>query len=189
MSAGGWVADLVKHGYNAMCNAPAGYGKTKLIKKLLRPALRNKHKKESTIWITASTSLAALAIDGTTIHSAAGLQRGNGTVEKIVEDIMKRPRIVKRWRGIRVIVIEEFSLISARFLDLLDGVAKSMKHNTQPFGGVQVVLVGDVFQLKPVPDWVAVPELGRSRASGTKRLASIALKVGPLRLLHSSCSS
>lgn len=46
------------------------------------------------IWITASTSLAALAIDGTTIHTAMGLQHGKGTVKKTVADIMTKPRIV-----------------------------------------------------------------------------------------------
>ena len=147
-----WAKSLVASGQNVMVNAPAGYGKSHLITNVLKAKLYAVHKRKGTVWMTASTSLSALAIDGTTIHSAASLQRGLGDVQQLIRAMGTRQK--QRWADVKVVVIEECSILSARFFDLLDAVAQEMKSDSRVFRGVQVILLGDIFQLKPMPDLV-----------------------------------
>ncbi|KAL3156494.1 DNA helicase, variant 2 [Trebouxia sp. C0009 RCD-2024] len=147
-----WLDMLAVTSANMLVYGEAGSGKSHIVKGPLRCALNALHGANS-VWITASTALAALGIDGTTIHAQAGLQRGRGTAKEIVTR-MKVP-VRRRWHLVKVVVIEECSMLSAAFFDLLDEVARSMKSaSKQPFGGLQVILVGDFQQLPPVPDYV-----------------------------------
>lgn len=87
-----------------------------------------------------------------------GLQRGKGKADGLISQM--RAGVRDRWRSVKVIVIEEFSMLSADFVDLLDEVARSMKKVNAPFGGVMVILVGDLAQLAPVGDFQANPNAG-----------------------------
>lgn len=71
-----------------------------------------------------------------------------------------RTGVRDRWRFVKIIVIEEFSMLSADFVDLLDEIARSMKNLNVPFGGVMVMLVGDLAQLAPLGDFQANPNSG-----------------------------
>ena len=135
-----WVDSVCTCQDNILLSAPAGFGKTHVIQNALIPALQRVHGK-SGVWVTASTGIAALALEGVTIHSAAGVRRANLKAKDLVREMKAAVRT--RWQKVKVIIIEEFSMLSASFLDLLHEVACLMKRSRAAFGGVQIVLVGE----------------------------------------------
>lgn len=159
-----WVKEVVEQQCNVMCCAPAGYGKSHTIKHVLATALQTHLRRANRFWVTGSTNMAALALDGKSIHSAAGLQRGRGTADNLIASTHAKVKL--RWKHVQVVIIEEVSMLSARFMDLFDEVARKMKHNNEPFGGLQLILVGDFMQLKQVPDVVSIPD--NEREDGVK---------------------
>lgn len=102
------------------------------------------------VLITASSGSAASRIGGTTLHSALGLQRGNKTVPQLRQEMSQS--VKENWRNVQVLVIEEYSLISAGLLDLVNSLAQAMKQSSEAFGGVRVMLFGDIAQLAPIDD-------------------------------------
>lgn len=148
----GWLNYLATGHGNMLIHAAAGYGKSHIIKTNLKAALGNLYPK-SHFWLTATTALTAIGIDGDTIHSRAGLQRGKERAEDL--NGAMTPGMRTRWKAVEVIVIEECSMLSAVFPDLLDAVAKNLKRKfSTPFGGVQIIPVGDFHQLAPIPEFV-----------------------------------
>lgn len=100
--------------------------------------------------ITASTGIAATHINGYTIHSWSGIGVRPQLTEYDLDQIGQKEKVVKRVRAAKVLIIDEISMLSANTLDMVDAVMKMLRHNEEPFGGVQVVFVGDFFQLPPV---------------------------------------
>lgn len=100
--------------------------------------------------VTASTGIAASHIGGTTIHSWSGL----GIMDELTKDDVRRmknnSRVVKRFKQTDVLVIDEISMLHGFRLDMLDTLAREFRGSPVPFGGLQVILVGDLFQLPPV---------------------------------------
>ncbi|KAJ3556482.1 hypothetical protein NM688_g2009 [Phlebia brevispora] len=64
----------------------------------------------------------------------------------------KNPRVVERWRKVQVLIVDEISMIDGILFDKLEFLARSIRRNQLPFGGIQLVLSGDFCQLPPVPD-------------------------------------
>lgn len=105
--------------------------------------------------MTASTGVAACAIGGTTLHSFAGV----GLAEEGVYDLAKKlmdgrtahlRKAAKRWREVELLVIDECSMLDPTFFEKLDVIARALRAQKAPFGGIQVVLTGDFFQLPPI---------------------------------------
>ena len=138
---------------NMFVSAPAGFGKTHIVKNVICPQLIAKYG-ERGVWITATTGIAAIDIGGVTLHSASGLQRGYGDAQHLVDQMKATQRA--RWRLVRAIVVDEISMLSGPFLRLLDDAARILKDNPRPFGGLQIILVGDFCQLQPVSQLVPV---------------------------------
>lgn len=159
---------------NIYLSAPAGYGKTDIVKHVVVPELRRRYGARGT-WVTASTGIAATSIAGITFHSQSGLQRGYGSASRLIKEMNKSAR--NRWRHVQAIVIEEISMLSEAFFNLLDEVAKKLKKNDQSFGGIRIFAVGDFCQLSPVgqlrrsskasedsPKWERLPVMHAFRA-------------------------
>jgi hypothetical protein len=138
--------DILKLGHNVFLTGPAGSGKTYLLNQYI------KYLKENNIpvGITASTGIAATHIGGTTIHSWAGIGIKDIIHEKDIEDLMKRQYLRSRFKKTRVLIIDEISMLHAHRLDMVDLVCRVFKGNSVPFGGLQVIMCGDFFQLPPV---------------------------------------
>lgn len=144
-----YVMDLVLQGESLFFTGSAGTGKSVLLKKTIK-ALQEKYRSEE-IAVTASTGLAAHHVGGTTVHSFSGIGLGNGTVLQLVKTVRRNRKAVHRWKYTKVLIIDEVSMIDGRLLDKLDHVAREIRKTFHlPFGGIQLVLTGDFFQLPPV---------------------------------------
>uniref|UniRef100_A0A0B7KS61 ATP-dependent DNA helicase PIF1 n=1 Tax=Bionectria ochroleuca TaxID=29856 RepID=A0A0B7KS61_BIOOC len=145
------VLDLVvKQGRSVFFTGPAGTGKSVLLKKIIR-SLATKYLGESKrVGVTASTGLAAHNIGGTTLHRFAGIGLGQAPIEKLIRDILKTKIKLQRWLDADVLIIDEISMIDCALFDKLDAIARVVRTTNLPFGGIQLVLSGDFFQLPPV---------------------------------------
>jgi len=142
------VVLAVLRGESVFFSGCAGTGKSHLIK-LLRDYLP----RDSTFF-TASTGLAAVNIGGTTLHSFAGVGLGEGSAENLGYKAKGGRAARLRWLSCKVLVIDEISMIAGSFFDKIEHVARFVRGNEQPFGGIQLVLSGDFLQLPPVKSTV-----------------------------------
>jgi hypothetical protein len=138
--------DILAMGQNVFLTWAAGSGKTYLVNRFVT------HCKEHGIGIaiTASTGIAATHIGGMTIHSWSGLGIRDVLSDEDIDTIISREYIVKRFAKTAVLIIDEISMLSWGFLSNLDRLLRSARVSMDPFGGMQIVLVGDFFQLPPV---------------------------------------
>ena len=102
------------------------------------------------IAMTASTGIAASHIDGMTIHSWSGLGIKESITRNDLEMMMFQPKLVEKYNKCDVLVIDEVSMLHGARLNMVNQVAKHLRQNSRPFGGLQVIFVGDLFQLPPV---------------------------------------
>ena len=100
--------------------------------------------------ITASTGIAATHIGGVTIHSWSGVGIKEILDDRDIEHLISKEHLYKRFEKTKVLVIDEVSMLSSRLFDSVERVCRAMKRNEEPFGGMQVVLSGDFFQLPPI---------------------------------------
>lgn len=137
-------------GNNVFVTGPGGTGKTRFIKHLVQHMIETGKKHQ----VCALTGCAAILLNcgAKTIHSWSGIRLGRGKPEEILTRIMKNRFLTKSWREIQVLVIDEISMMSAKIFELLDLIAKGVRRNIKPFGGIQLVVTGDFFQLPPIPD-------------------------------------
>lgn len=143
------VIDLVVHNRKSLFfTGAAGTGKSILLRRIIRE-LKKKHKKGE-VAVTASTGLAACNIGGITLHSFCGIGLGQEDAEGLLKKVRNNPQALKRWKKIKTLIIDETSMIDGNLFDKLEYLARKIKRKTVPFGGIQVVLSGDFFQLPPV---------------------------------------
>lgn len=135
----------VLKGKNILLTGPAGTGKSYTIKKIKEIY----EKKKLTIGITATTGAAAILIEGKTIHSFAGIGITK-TKEAALKRVMGYRKPQDRIKSTSLLVIDEISMLSSYILDNLDYVFRIVRNCQRPFGGMQVILCGDFYQLKPV---------------------------------------
>lgn len=137
---------ILKTGANVFLTGEPGSGKTHTINQYVA------HLRACGIEpaITASTGIAATHIGGYTIHSWSGIGVRRDLTEYDLDHISQNRRVVGRVQNARILIIDEVSMLSARTLSMVDAVCKEIRRNRQSFGGLQVVLVGDFFQLPPV---------------------------------------
>ena len=132
---------ILKTGANVFLTGAPGSGKTHTVNEYVA-FLRSRGVEPA---ITASTGIAATHIGGMTIHSWSGI----GIKTKLDKDDLKgiatSDYIAKRVARAKVLVIDEVSMLAPEMLSMVDAVCREIKKSTEPFGGIQVVLVGDFF--------------------------------------------
>ena len=127
----------------------AGTGKTTFLKKLKAESFKQ-------IAVVAPTGIAAINAGGTTIHSFFQLPFSPFTPtpigkKELISKMKMQGRRQQILRELELLVIDEISMVRADVLDAIDTVLRHYRHRIhQPFGGVQVVFIGDMFQLSPV---------------------------------------
>ncbi|OGY31498.1 MAG: hypothetical protein A2805_01570 [Candidatus Andersenbacteria bacterium RIFCSPHIGHO2_01_FULL_46_36] len=137
---------ILKTGANVFLTGEPGAGKTHTINQYVR--YLREHKID--VAITASTGIAATHIGGITIHSWSGIGIKNSLSKYDIDAIASREYITKRISRARVLIIDEVSMLASNMIDMVDAVCRAVKDSPEPFGGLQVILVGDFFQLPPV---------------------------------------
>lgn len=131
-------------GRNVFLTGAAGTGKSHLTRHFL------KGKNSFKFPVLASTGAAALIIGGRTFHSFFGLGTMSGPVDRIVAEAMSRDKVTFRLKSATGVLIDEISMIPAPALDVAEEIARKARKNDAPWGGLQVIAVGDFRQLPPV---------------------------------------
>ncbi|SMC63523.1 ATP-dependent DNA helicase [Pedobacter africanus] len=149
---------------NIFLTGKAGTGKTTLLKRIRE----NSSKKMAVI---APTGVAAMNAKGTTINSffqlppgsffpgdisLENLQAGFLSIQSMVSDLSYTKDKLNLFNELELLVIDEVSMVRCDLLDVIDAILRAVRKNQSPFGGVQLLLIGDLYQLPPVTkreDW------------------------------------
>ncbi len=136
------------NGNNVFMSGPGGTGKSYLINVIKHLCLQSKKNFD----ITAMTGCAAVLIQGKTIQSWGGTGIINSVeIKEYIKRINRNKKIIN-WIEIDVLIVDEVSMLSKKTFNILDNIAKSIRKNDKPFGGIQLVFSGDFYQLPPVND-------------------------------------
>lgn len=137
------------NGKNLFITGPAGTGKSFLIKQMTKIC----REKKLSVSVCALTGCAAVQLNckAKTIHSWGGLGIMNLNDDAIIRKIQNKRNLKFRWIGCDVLIIDEVSMMSERMFNLLDKIGREIRMDINcPFGGIQVVMLGDFLQLPPV---------------------------------------
>ncbi len=138
--------NLLKMGHNVFLTGEAGSGKTYLLNEYIRYLRECKIR----VAVSASTGIAATHLNGGTIHSWSGIGVKDTLTSSDLEKILSNDRIKRNYKKTRVLIIDEISMLHKHQLDMVDTIARHMLDPDKSFGGLQVILCGDFFQLPPV---------------------------------------
>ncbi|XP_055919568.1 ATP-dependent DNA helicase PIF1 [Eupeodes corollae] len=130
-------------GKNIFFTGSAGTGKSFLLKKIISAL-----PPDGTV-ATASTGVAACLIGGVTLHAFAGIGGGDASIARCIE-LASRPVSSSNWRKCKRLIIDEISMVDGLFFEKIETVARHVRKNDRPFGGIQLILCGDFLQLPPV---------------------------------------
>lgn len=137
---------ILKTGANVFLTGEPGAGKTYVINQYIAWA----EAAGLNVAVTASTGIAATHIGGMTIHSWSGVGIKDSLSPYDLENITTKEKNVKRMKTAQVLVIDEISMLDGKVLDMVDKVLRVIRQKNEAFGGMQVIVVGDFFQLPPV---------------------------------------
>lgn len=161
--------DILKTGVNVFLTGEPGAGKTHTVNAYVQ--YLRAHNIEPAI--TASTGIAATHIGGMTIHSWSGI----GIKDKLTRDDLRHikdlPLYTKRIRRAKVLIIDEISMLDGKIFSMIDLVCRTVRESVDPFGGLQVVCVGDFFQLPPIARKTVAPTEEMLWAQSTESIESI----------------
>jgi hypothetical protein len=138
--------EILKLGRNVFLTGAAGAGKTFLLNRFITHLRSHR----VCVAVTASTGIAATHIGGRTIHSWSGMGVRENLSQEDLDACVRNRRVKRDVERAKVLVIDEISMLHARQLDMVNQITCAIKDVAEPFGGLQVVLCGDFFQLPPV---------------------------------------
>jgi ATP-dependent exoDNAse (exonuclease V) alpha subunit len=136
--------EIMLAGESVLLTGAAGAGKTYVLNRFIREAKREGKK----VAVTATTGLAATHLNGATIHAWAGIGIHRSLPPRFADGLSQSRR--DTIASTDVLIIDEISMLHDYRLDMVDAVARAVRQSPEPFGGIQVILCGDFFQLPPV---------------------------------------
>jgi ATP-dependent DNA helicase PIF1 len=140
----GLALEIMLSGENVLLTGAAGSGKTYVLNQFIKLA-RDEGKK---VTVTATTGLAATHLSGTTVHAWSGIGILDTLPPRFTDNLSKARR--ETIEKTDVLVIDEISMLHDYRLDMVDQIMRKVRANDQPFGGAQIILCGDFFQLPPI---------------------------------------
>lgn len=138
--------DILKTGQNVFLTGSAGSGKTYTLNQYIH-YLRARR---VPVAVTASTGIAATHMNGVTIHSWSGIGIKDTLNDKDLANMMRKQFLRDRIQDTAVLIIDEISMLHGKQLDLVNQVLKTIRKDDDGFGGIQLVVAGDFFQLPPI---------------------------------------
>jgi ATP-dependent DNA helicase PIF1 len=139
---------IMKTGANVFLTGEPGSGKTHTVNAYIR-YLREHDVNPA---ITASTGIAATHVGGMTIHSWSGIGIRRALTDYDLDAMGANEPLVRRMVNARVLIIDEISMLDGTVLAMVEQVTRTLRRREEPFGGLQVIFVGDFFQLPPIAD-------------------------------------
>ncbi|XP_077295412.1 pif1 DNA helicase [Arctopsyche grandis] len=128
---------------NIFFTGSAGTGKSFLLRKIISAL------PPDCAMSTASTGVAACHIGGTTLHAFAGIGAGEATIERCVQ-MASKSAVAQKWKRCKHLIIDEISMVDGKYFEKIEEVARRIRKNEKPFGGIQLILCGDFLQLPPI---------------------------------------
>lgn len=140
----GLALEILLAGESALLTGPAGTGKTYLLNQFISTAkAEGKH-----VSVTATTGLAATHLGGNTIHAWSGMGIADMLTPGFADHLSKTRR--ETIQKTDILIIDEISMLHDFRLDMIDEICRLVRKKDKPFGGIQLVMSGDFFQLPPV---------------------------------------
>jgi ATP-dependent DNA helicase PIF1 len=137
-----YAMNLYKEGASFFLTGPGGVGKSYVIRAISQ---------DEGVHVTALTGCAAVLLENaTTLHAWAGIGLGNSDLVSTIRSVRSNVHAKKRWLNVKTLVIDEVSMLTGDLFDKLNNLAKALRKNTEPFGGIQLILSGDLYQLPPI---------------------------------------
>lgn len=140
------VTDIVRNNKNVVILGSAGTGKSTVVKEIIKECNKN----NVNIGITATTGCAAILIGGSTLHSFMGIGTAQEEPQQLVNNILSKKNILLKLYKLQILLIDEISMMNAEIFTKVSNILSIIRNNSKPFGGIQVILVGDFYQLPPV---------------------------------------
>jgi len=139
---------LCDEGENVFMSGPGGSGKSHLVKLVV-----NRYPRKN-IKVCALTGVAAelLGCDAKTIHSWSGTKLSKGAPDKIISNVTRRKKYIKAWKSVDILIVDEVSMMSKKYYEVLDSIGRTIRRVDEPFGGIQLLFSGDFHQLPPIVD-------------------------------------
>ena len=138
--------NILKTGQNVFLTGSAGTGKTYILNEYI---LYLKSRKIHPT-IVAPTGIAASHLGGQTIHSYFSLGIRDEIDDTFIQNLLEKKYLQMRFSKLSVLIIDETSMVSPFIFSSINMILKAFKKNNKPFGGIQVILSGDFFQLPPI---------------------------------------
>jgi ATP-dependent DNA helicase PIF1 len=135
-------------GENLFITGPGGTGKTHLIKHLIE--FSTSIKKDIPVCAMTGCAAVLLECNARTLHSWSGIKLAKGENSAVVTNVLRNKHTVRRWQKAKGLILDEVSMLSKKVFEIIERLARVIKKDTRPFGGMQVVFTGDFFQLPPV---------------------------------------
>ena len=142
--------DAMINGENVFITGPGGSGKSHVVNIFIQYFREQLLDEDQQLFVTSSTGLSSLLINGITIHQYSGLGSASKNLDFYIDRVKKNKNIRNRWRKTKTLIIDEISMISEEFFEKLDLLGQKIRRSQLPFGGIQIILSGDFLQLPPV---------------------------------------
>ena len=137
---------ILKSGKNIFLTGSAGAGKTYVLNQYIQYL----KERRIPVSITASTGIAATHLEGTTIHAWSGIGIKDSLSLGNLRDLRAKKYLKKNIDKSKVLIIDEISMLHKKQLDLVNEVLQFFRETDSAFGGIQLILCGDFFQLPPI---------------------------------------
>lgn len=136
------ILEQFKKGHNLFITGGGGVGKSYTLNKLRELCL--------SMVVTSSTGISAVNIQGQTLHSWCGMGVGQLPIKRCIDIVSNNDEKASAIKSCSVLAIDEISMLNSMTLDYVNQLLQGVRGNKKPFGGIQVLLFGDFFQLPPV---------------------------------------